>query len=678
MEEPAQTRPPRDGGISSRFAAALAVAVLAIALFHFWPTLGVSWGYDDIDYINHAIAVMSGDRGFWETLIRPQGEHVVAGFRAVLHAHLKMFGVDPRPFRVLVLLTHAASAFFLGLLALRYSGSRAAALATGISYVAFCGFSSMWVWFPSGSCVPFALAALTAAMAALAWRQRLGVRRARVVAGLLVLVALANESTLAPLAALPMLVDEYERRREGGARGLRGLVGVFSLFCALATVTAAGLSSWLYRQTFGGEFSINFLKGVPRALFLLLVAPFRFFFPGLLPGADPGVETAIIGSALGIAVAAPVAALLLGLWRRGLPRLVHVAALSAIGPLGAVGLVGLGRWGSSYREFYDADRYFFTLLIPISLLIGAVAAELAPRLREWPLRARLALFALLAVFFGIELMLHRQAMLRRIPFDVYELHENRWDQLQRLADRLDAAARALPPGSPPLTVPDVPLLFQDVHNGQIRSGALVHVLSDLGGGGRLRLGDGPVSDRDARLLNPVLEAWARDIGEPLPYLTVAGGTLVNARIVRRIDFRTAPHDEAVVSGFHGWENGYRWMGEQGALRLSMVATRTYVVLGSPLDALRQADPGIREIVVDVSAMDEASGFRARLGELRITSGGALPFEIDNSPFLRTMGAGRTVHLELRARPVWTPASLTGSADTRNLTVQVLYAGSETP
>ncbi|HVS00716.1 MAG TPA: hypothetical protein VMW27_29115 [Thermoanaerobaculia bacterium] len=659
---------PETAGLSFRFALGLAAVVLAIALFHFWPTLGVSWAYDDIDYINHAISVMSGDWGFWETLIRPQGEHVVAGFRLALYAHLKMFGIDPRPFRALVLLMHAASGFFLGLLALRYSGSRPAGIASGAAYVAPCGFSSMWVWFPSGSCVPFALAALTAAMAVLAWRQSLGVRRSRVLAGLLVLVALANESTLAPLVALPMMIDEYERRREGA----RGPVGVFSLFCAVVTVTAAGLSSWLYRRTFGGQFSINVMKGVPRAAFLLLVAPFRFFFPGLFPGVDPGAETALVGTTLGLVIAAPVLALLLGLWRRGVPRLVHVAALSTLGPLGTVGLVGLGRWTSSYREFYDADRYFFTLLIPVSLLAGAVVAELAPRLRGWPRYQRLAIFALLVVFLGVELKLHRRAMLNRIPFDVYGLHAKRWDQLQKLAERLDAAARALPPGAPPLTVPDVPLVFSDVHNGQILSGALVHVLGR--GEPRLRLGDRRVSDRDARLLNPILDAWARDIGEPLPYLTVDDGELVNARVVSKIDFRAGPHNRSVVSGFYGWENGYRWMAGEGVLRLSMLTPRLHLVLVAPLAALRQADPGIREMTVAVSAFDEASGFRADLGELRITSDGAQAFEIDNSPFLRSLGAGRTIQLGLRARPVWTPAKVMGSADTRYLTVQVLYAG----
>src|SRR5829696_9235734 len=127
---------------TGRFAVLLAASVFALALLLYYPTLGSSWGYDDIDYINQAADTMAGERGFVSLLLRPQGEHIVAGFRLVLHASLKLFGIDAFPFRLFVLMTHVASALFLGLLARRYTGSAAAGMAAGITYVGACGFSS--------------------------------------------------------------------------------------------------------------------------------------------------------------------------------------------------------------------------------------------------------------------------------------------------------------------------------------------------------------------------------------------------------------------------------------------------------------------------------------------------------------------------------------------------------
>src|SRR6185369_590365 len=182
------TSPPPSPG---RSWAVLALVPLALAF-------GLSWAYDDIDYINQAADALAGQRGIVATLMRPQGEHVVAGFRLSLFASLELFGAAATPFRVFVLLAHAASGFFLGLIARQYSGrtsSRtsgrtAAGVAAAALYVGASGLSSMWIWFPSGSSVPFAMALLLGGTAALAYRARLGVRRARLLAGAALALAL--------------------------------------------------------------------------------------------------------------------------------------------------------------------------------------------------------------------------------------------------------------------------------------------------------------------------------------------------------------------------------------------------------------------------------------------------------------------------------------------------------
>ncbi len=645
---------------------------LGLGLLLYFPTLRNSWAYDDIDYINQAAVALAGKSGFWETVFRPQGEHIVAGFRLLLFASLKLFGVRALPFRLLVLAAHAASAAFLGLLARRYSDSRAAAVATALLYVGACGLSSMWVWFPSGSSLPLAMALLTGASLLLAGDGSRGRWRVRLLAGGAIALALLTESTLVPMVALPVLIDEVERRRAGARRWS---IGAFGAGCLLAAAGVAAVASWLYTHTFGPLVSVSFLHGAPRAVFLLLTAPFRLVFPGIpIVASDPGRRTAVLGCILGLAVAAPVGALLLTLWRKGAPRLAALALGTALGPLGWLVLVGLGRWRSTFWELYDADRYYFPLLVPLSLLAGAVVATVRPRLLAWPRRQRLAVAALLLLALGSELVLHRRAMIGRIPFSVYAAHGRRFEQLARLADRLERAAAELPPGAPALTLPDAPLWFPDVHNGYLGTAVVLEVIAR--GGGRMRLGSGQVGARDAAVLNPVLEAWAREIGEPLPYLAIdASGRLTDAHIVRFADFRSGAQDVAVVSGFYPWEGTFRWMEKRGELRVTLLSPRLVFDLAAPVTELRRA--GVGDVAVEVTVVDEAIGWAVTLGTLRVARDGPQLYRLDATPFLGRLGNGRPVHLVLTADRTWKPAQiLAGSRDPRDLSVMVLAAGCE--
>jgi hypothetical protein len=519
------------------------------------------------------------------------------------------------------------------------------------------------------------MALLTGGLLALAWRDRLGgARRARLIAGLALVVALLTESTLAPMAALPMLLDEYERRRDGKPRRP---VGVFAVFCVAATLAAVILVSILYTKTFGPRMSVSLRHGVPRSIFLLLVAPFRLFFPGVpIAASEPGLKTAVLGCILGLAVAAPVAALLLALWRRGAPRLAGIAALLAVGPLGVVGLVGLGRWRTSYAELYDADRYFFALLVPISLLAGAVALSVAGHLKAWPRRSLAILLLFVAAGLGAELVLHRRAMIGRIPFQIYQAHEDRFEQLGRLAGRLKAAARGLPSGSPPLEVPDTVLRFPDVHNGYISTRTLLYVVAG-GPGPRLRLGGRTVSERDARLLNPAFDAWARDIGARRPYLSIEAGRLKDASNPSLIDFRLGPQPEAVASGFHDWEEvGYRWMSGRGELLLSLTCSDPLFLLATASEVVK-GPGGPRPLAIQVTAVDKDLGWSTPLGTIEVREAPLQAYRLDAHPFLSRLGNGRRVRLVMTSDRAWRPLDLIpGALDERELSVQVFGAGCE--
>jgi hypothetical protein len=207
---------------------------------------------------------------------------------------------------------------------------------------------------------------------------------------------------------------------------------------------------------------------------------------------------------------------------------------------------------------------------------------------------------------------------------------------------------------------------------------LLHAIAD-GAGGRLRLGGPRVSDRDARLLNPLLTAWAREIGEPLPYLSITDGRLADAHVISFADFRTGPHPEAVVSGLYSWEGTYRWMGPRGELRLTLLSPGLIFYVAAPTEILRRTDPRLAAIKVEVAAVDEALGFSVPLGAIQVAGEGVQIQRLDATPFLSRIGAGRVVHLVLQSDRTWKPAgSLPGSADTRELSVEILAAGCELP
>jgi hypothetical protein len=197
-----------------------------------------------------------------------------------------------------------------------------------------------------------------------------------------------------------------------------------------------------------------------------------------------------------------------------------------------------------------------------------------------------------------------------------------------------------------------------------------------GPGPRLRLGEPTVSERDARLLNPVLAAWAKETGEPLPYLAIEQGRLTDVHTIPRVDFGAGPQDRAVVSGFYGWEGSFRWMGRRGELRLALLTPSLSFLLGTIPEALKDAS-GPREIALQVTAVDEETGWETPLGTIHVREAQQQLYRLSAAPFVSRFGAGRHIRLVLESDRTWTPAGvLPGSVDPRELSVQVFSAGCE--
>jgi hypothetical protein len=666
-----------------RFAAAAAALSLAVGGLLYAPTFRCAWAYDDMDYLNYAAQVLAGREGYWTSVFHPHLEHLVPLVRIAFHASVALFGVWALPFRLLVFLAHAGAAVFMALVARRYTGSSAGGMTAALAYVLPAGFSSHWVWAPCGAGVPFGLFGLTGALAALAWTPSLGRGRARGLAAAGLLVTAAAESTLVPLFVVVMLLDEIERRRGPAAdrhpaatRAPRFPVGGFSIAVAAAAAAAMAAATILYRRAYGHGFILDLHHGLLRTFFLVMVAPFRYFFPNvpLAPRGAPPFWLPIAGCLLGLVVAAAWAAVLLGLGRRIPAALVPVAAAAASGPLVILLLVGLGRFDTPYDDLYAADRYFFTLLLPICLAGAGVATGLAAVAGTWPPRRRRALALALASAVAAEAVLHFAALCARVPFAIFAQHEHRFEELGLLAAALARTARQVPPGQARLRFPDSDLHFPDVHNGRISAALL------LFGAGRgktgVELAAGPVGQREERVLNPVLRLWAETAGEPLPFLSIAGGRLFDAHYRVMADFRRDGGEAMVVSGFYAWQDASRWMMQRGVLQLTADGPWIVLVAGAPAREIARRHPERPPISVHVSVTDQASGINVPIGTVAIGPGDGDGLRtLDGSAFFRVFGAGRRALLVLDAGPPWRPIDvLPPSRDGRLLTVRVAAAG----
>jgi hypothetical protein len=656
-----------------RFSTLAFAAAGLLGLWLYAATFRNSYAYDDVDYLNHAADVLAGRASFWGVLFRPQGEHFVPVLRALLTASATLFGTDATPLRVLVFASHVLSALFLALAARRLLKDDAAALVTGVLYVLPCGFSSMWLWFPSGGCVPIGIAGVTGALAAIVYADTLGRRRAALLAAAGCVFALACDNSLVPLLTAPFLLSIAERRRAGDRRFANGL----EIFLAALAALALLATRLFYTRLTGAALHTDLVAAIKRFVFLACAAPFRYVFPGPsvvrpLGVAEwfPKLEVAF-GILLALAAAAALLALLTPATRRG--AAAAVATLPA--GLGFLALVAVARWNYPYEELFDADRYFFPLLVPAALFAGAATAALrerfAGRLRE-DRRIRAALLVLALAFLGLEALLHRRAMRSRVSWDVYQTHAKRFATLTRLAARLADAARALPADAPPLAVPDTNFFFADIHNTRISTRFLL-TISNRRPTPRLVLAKEAVGPRDAALLNGVFDDWATEIGEA-PWFAVENGEIRDLHRPDVVDFVISAQEANVVSGFYAWAQPARWMGRRGVLRAVLSGPKLRVEFACPIDALAAARPPAPVPVLDVK-LESEDGEPVALGTVRPEGSAWRAHDLAVPEEFRTRHLGRPVRIVLESSATWRPVDvLPGSRDDRQLSVDVYRAG----
>jgi hypothetical protein len=651
----------------------LALLLILLGAIVYGPTLRLSYAYDDIDHLNLAADYLSGRLPLREMLLRPHHEHVIPAFRLLVAAAARVAGTDATFVRVGILLSHVAGAFVLSLLAFRLTRRRAAAVATGVSYVLAAGFSSMFIWFPSGGIFPLGTLGIAGAALLVTEQGEIGRRRALVGAGAGILFALLLENGLFPLAAGPALLDEIERRRDKAPSWPIGALTVFALLASCAAVVATFV---LQGRTISTASTLSPAAVLSRFAFLALSAPFRLFFPAqhvptLLgsPGGSPRLLMAYGG-----VIVAFVGALLIGVHKdRSRPLLLAALAL-APGPIAFLAFVALARSRTPPGELFDSDRYYFPLLVPIALFVGLAAVSIADSVRTWS-RARKLLFCscLTVAVFG-ELALNVVAVRRRVPVAIYDAHAKRFSQMKRLAEILNRATTSPRLGGAPLEVPDEEFFFKDVHNNRLSARFLLSVAGHERTG-RVRLVSAGVGPASEAVLNSAFAQWASEAGDESIDYRVIGGHLQLLGGAGMARFAAGPADQAVGEGFYEWESPYRWMARRGTLRLVVAGPRFRLKAFAPLTALSRNDPGVRSVDIEVSIQGAGNVQPLPLGRVRLSSDDIVDGGLPLPAALFEAFRDKPVTVILQSSCEWRPRDvLPGSVDDRLLSVRVYEAG----
>lgn len=653
----------------------LSIVTIAFGLLIYFPTFRLSYAVDDIDFLNGAADFLSGRAGL-SSMFAPQNEHFLPSLRLLFSGYCHFFGTNFLFWRLFVFGSHVGSALFLAVLARKYFPSPGVAEATAVAYVLFGGLSSMWIWGPGLGSVPLGMLGITAGMAALAHGGTIGRRRARWLAAAGLVAAISFESGLVPMAATTALVDELERRRNGRPRSP---VGLFFVFCALLAVGVAIAKFFGYFYLTGTRMGFSPLGAVSRTAFLLAVAPFRLFFPGLaLPHPLEAVEwLPWISSTFGLVIFLVAAGILATVLITEAEPLLQAAVLSATGPIGWIILVGIGRSRTTtYDDLYSADRYFAPLLVPIALVAGVFVGSIVLRARGWSRTRRRLVATCVGAAFLTQLPLHAAAVRRRVPYHQYEAHRLRFEQFSALARILVEAAESQPASSPPLEIPDTGIYFPDVHNHRLSTRLLVYV-SNRHRTPRLRLGAYRVGPRDEAILNPALERWATSIGERIPYLSVSGGELLDAHDTGAVRYFVNAGTKATLGGFHDWEGVSRWMGPRGELGLVASGNRLRLMLTAPVPEIRAWNPAWTSIPVTVSLRLSEDSAAERVGVIDLTDGTIQTHSLPIPARLAAQVDGHLVRIVLEVPRTWKPFDVFGDKrDARSLSVRVLEVAFE--
>jgi len=357
----------------------------------------------------------------------------------------------------------------------------------------------------------------------------------------------------------------------------------------VAVVLALGMVAAVVQSETGDAPHIRpTFRGLWLAVWLIGTAPVRFF-ASWTTFAVPGFIT--------ICILAPLAWLpLFGAVyfmdaheRRVVVAIWTPAVLMAL-------LVGMARvYFQDFRNgpgmLYVADRYYYFFLLP--LVVHCTLAIIGIRRRIANARAPLRTGFRVALVFCIAtgLLASRYRFLRDVPYRQFAAVSKALDRA-RLLDRVVKAAAAAQPDDP-MVLSDGPIPIEGALNNQLTLAFALYSEFPHGLPG-VHVMQQRIDNTQALLENQLLNKWAASAGLKLMPACVNDGRL-EPSISSRVDFRKAPYDQNLVSGFSFWEGGFRWTNGHASMQLLRGNGDLTITAFAPIDLLRKKWPHLKQI-----------------------------------------------------------------------------------
>jgi hypothetical protein len=657
--DPEGTEPSRSAPAVLHLMFALLLAGVA-----FLRQITALYSYDDTAVLDVVAFWRSGSYGWIDLLFLPHNEHFIPGLRGLMALVTRFAGADATAAHVVLVAVHGCGGFLLGRLAAAAGASRPIAWATTAFYVtAATSFAPSAVWYATGAVVMVAWVAALAGVEAIT-RDRPWSGSFTALAGLLLgtsggipglaapwLALLADQPTkpaTAPIEAiegtLPAATDDRRSDRRGMWTDRRWLAaaGLAALaLLALGTVRA------VYLHYSHRPFPAIHPSGVATAAVLVGSAPGRIaraFFDDLPVAWSIGCGWLVVA---------------IGFWR--LPTRGRRLALCLSGGAAALALaVGLVRPEYRWADFEGADRYYYPLLAPLTL----IAAGCFFGRRGSPGVAGEARTVLAWVAALVPLWAGQAPLAERFPASGLDAYRLFWPRMEALADAVDREALA---GGLPWRLVDGQVPGERIHGGGIRLRTLM-LAAHRGAVPRDAFAaPGAVSPQDLRRQNTAFDRWAEALGERVTPICAGGGGLVPPRpaVGSWLDFAQEAHDESIVAGVEPWAAPIRFLGASpGRFRLRRGFGDFWVRGWVP-----PLNPTVREIEV-VAALDGHP-----LGAPQVARRDAetvLRFAVLEAS---APSPDALVEITLTASPTWRPTEhLPNNGDGRSLSLGLLDLG----
>jgi len=654
--------PNRPSLVRYKFVFVIAGIALAATLAAYSTVLNLPFAGDDLDHLRIIGDSRSGHIGTLSALFRPFNEQTVPLLRLFYIGATHLSGLDGAiTLRLMLVLVHSATAVFCGLIVLRYTGSRIAALVATVTFAAAAGFSGSVISAPACGIFLLGLAFSTVAVyivTAFSLRGWNGL--AWSLAALVMAVLGMNGSAVfaVTLAILVVAVGDDTTGQRWLMASVAGMIGI-----GLLLIVAWNLSRYTVVPHVGLNANI-----VRKFAWIGYTAPLRFlcsWFPGLpiavarlIADENMRLVNFLAGGSVVICFGS--------MWLLTRDQQKVVLALLS-GALTLALLIAVGRARDSYLGIFLTNRYYHFFLLPFAIQIGFIAGSLVARLantgfQRWTIIA----CCLLGGLVGFGIYSSAINLWQSVPHSGYAMHQRAISAGKSLVRLIDREAQLVnSPRSIALLDGNIP--FAGIHKDSIALRTLWFT-EHPGGVKNVIIKANSISDQDVAFQNAILNRWARMQGRDTPPILVSRDQLVR-QLPWLIDFRKDGFENAVISGFCSWNSGSRWLQAAGALRVKRGSGDFILVGNVPKQILQTL--GRQTIMVRVVLNDVTLGWAGFAGapeeEFRFHIPDHLRRSIEDS---------QEVSVTLESEVTWSPKRLKRGLDERELSVSVMAVGFE--